>query len=69
MAKIIELIYTQKNGGNGTVESPYRMITQLFTKDGELVAENDPCGKHPDSKDPSEAKDWLAFEMFNPKFL
>lgn len=28
--------------GDGTEENPYRRITQVFTKDGELIAEHDP---------------------------
>jgi hypothetical protein len=42
MAKIIELIYTEKRTGTGKEESPMRLVKQLWTKDGELVASHDP---------------------------
>ena len=41
MTKIIELIYTEDRRGLGTEEDPVRMIPQLFTKDGVLIAEED----------------------------
>jgi hypothetical protein len=42
MAKIIELIYTEEQRGLGTPENPVRLCPQLWTKDGKLVAEEDP---------------------------
>lgn len=45
MAKIIELIYSEEERrGTGTEDNPHRIIRQLFTKDGRLVAQDDPCG-------------------------
>jgi len=42
MTKIIELIYTEDRRGRGTEEDPSRYVYQLWTKDGKLVAEDDP---------------------------
>lgn len=42
MAKIVEFIYTEELIGNGTQKDPYRRIRQLWTKDGRLVAQEDP---------------------------
>lgn len=41
MAKIIELIITTDTRGTGNSDNPYRTVTQLFTKDGNLIAEDD----------------------------
>lgn len=42
MAKIIELIYSdEKRRGEGTNKDPIRIVYQLFSKDGQLVAEYD----------------------------
>jgi len=43
--KIIELIYTTEKRGSGTEEDPVRLCPQLWTKDGRLVAEQDPSTK------------------------
>ncbi|MFW6172415.1 MAG: carboxypeptidase [Elusimicrobiota bacterium] len=43
MAKIVEFIETYENRGLGTEDSIYRKVYQLWTKDGELVFEEDPC--------------------------
>jgi len=40
MSKIVELIMTQERMGIGKDDDPVRMINQLFTKEGELVAED-----------------------------
>jgi len=42
MTKIIELILTEDRVGNGTKQNPVRMCTELYTKDGKLVARFDP---------------------------
>ena len=43
MAKIIELILVEeRRKGKGVTEDPIRICSQLFTKEGALVAENDP---------------------------
>ena len=39
MTKIIELIITYDRRGKGIPSDPIRMVVQLFTKDGCLVAE------------------------------
>ena len=44
MAKVIELIFSEETRGAGTPESICRRVQQLFTKEGYLVAEYDPCG-------------------------
>lgn len=44
MAKIIELIETEDRRGTGTDKDPMRLVSQLWTKDGQLVAEYDVCG-------------------------
>lgn len=41
MTRIIELIYTEERRGAGVDEDPYRIVPQLYTKDGQLVAEDD----------------------------
>ena len=41
MTKIVELIYTEFRAGKGTTEDPYRLVAQLLTKDGRLIAEYD----------------------------
>ena len=41
MAKIIELILTSERRGLGQEEDdPVRLVSQLYTKEGALVAEN-----------------------------
>lgn len=46
MAKIVELITTQDRRGTGKENDPIRLVEQLWTKSGRLIAENDPCGKN-----------------------
>ena len=41
MAKIIELILAEERMGDGTDASPIRLLNQLWSKDGKLVAESD----------------------------
>ena len=41
MARIIELILTEDRVGQGTDSNPVRMVTELWTKDGHLVASCD----------------------------
>jgi hypothetical protein len=36
------IVATLTRRGKGTVNSPVRIVTQVFEKDGTLVAENDP---------------------------
>lgn len=44
--KLIEVIQAYVTQGRGTPDNPYRTVTQFWSKDGELLAENDP---HPSS--------------------
>lgn len=44
MTKIIELIYSEENKGKGTKDDVVRKVIQLWTKEGVLIAEHDPCG-------------------------
>lgn len=41
-AKIVEVIETISGRGNG-VDTIFRLVTQYWSKDGKLLAENDPC--------------------------
>ena len=43
--RIVELIYTEDRRGEGVKDDPARMVQQLWTKDGTLVAEQDSFGK------------------------
>lgn len=40
------IISTEQSRGQGTYISPMRRVIQVFTKDGGLIAENDPCGSY-----------------------
>ncbi len=42
MARIVEVIYTERRAGNGSDGDPIRICPQLWTKDGNLIAEYDP---------------------------
>lgn len=44
MTKIIEVIETYINRGDGK-KNIYRMVYQLWTKDGKLIFEDDPIKK------------------------
>lgn len=39
MTRLIELIYTETHRGDGTPENPHRILSQLFSKGGDLVAQ------------------------------
>lgn len=41
MARIIELILSNRKDGKGVEDDPVRMIEQLYTKSGVLIAEYD----------------------------
>ncbi len=46
MARIIELIISEERlKGNGTPENPYRRCTELYTKEGQQIAEYDSYSK------------------------
>ena len=41
--RVEEVIITENElRGDGTENNPYRRVLQVWTKDGELIAENDP---------------------------
>jgi hypothetical protein len=41
--QVIEVIKLYTSRGAGTEEDRCRMVLQIWTKDGKLLAENDPC--------------------------
>ena len=41
MARIVKLIQTEITKGNGTSTDPYRRVVQYWTKEGELLWEDD----------------------------
>lgn len=41
MAKIVELILTENRVGRGTEEDPVRINLELWTKEGQIVADHD----------------------------
>lgn len=43
------IVCTKKRRGNGK-DDPIRIITEVFTKEGELIAEHDPFLQHPDKE-------------------
>jgi hypothetical protein len=44
MTKIIELILTEQFTGLGKEDDPCRILLQLWTKDGKLIAQHDSTG-------------------------
>ena len=40
--RIRQVIEVRSFSGQGTDESPWRIVTQFFDSDGQLLAENDP---------------------------
>ena len=44
-ARVIQVIETKALRGEGTCENKIRIVTQYWSLDGELLAENDPCLK------------------------
>lgn len=44
-AKIVCLIETKALRGEGTPQDMCRTVTQYWSLDGKLLAENDPCAK------------------------
>ena len=45
MAKIVKFIETHERVGRGVEGDPVRRVYQLWTLEGELVYEKDPCKK------------------------
>ena len=41
--KIREVIEVEAVRGKGTEDERIRVVTQYYSRDGELLAENDPC--------------------------
>jgi len=47
-ARVVQLIETTiLRRGDGLENDPVRIVTQYWTFDGQLVAEDDPCGPQP----------------------
>lgn len=46
-AELVEIIHVIKKRGKGTSDDIVRLVDQYWSKDGKLLAENDPC---PDGK-------------------
>ena len=44
-AKMMTVIVTQKVVGGGTVESPIRLLTQIWNEDGTLLASSEPLNE------------------------
>lgn len=42
MAKVIQVIEVDERRGRGVEGEPFRIVTQYWSLDGELLAENDP---------------------------
>jgi hypothetical protein len=42
MARVIQVIETEEKRGKGVEDDPIRGVTQYWSLDGELLAENDP---------------------------
>jgi hypothetical protein len=42
-AKVIQVIETKSCRGDGTEKNPYRVVTQYWDFDGNILAENDCC--------------------------
>ena len=50
MARVMNVIYTEERRGLGTNNDPIRLVAQLWSLDGELLAERDESPKeHPDT--------------------
>lgn len=43
-AQVIEVIEVKTTAGKGTETDPYRIITEYWSKDGQLLAVSDPEG-------------------------
>lgn len=43
MAKVIQVIETEVTRGKGEEGDPLRGVTQYWSLEGDLLAENDPC--------------------------
>ena len=43
IAELIEIIHLKIRRGKGTDEDIIRLVDQYWSKDGKLLAENDPC--------------------------
>ena len=42
MPRVIQVIQTEEQRGDGTQESPLRQVSQYYTLEGEFLAEDDP---------------------------
>lgn len=43
MPKVIQVILADELRGQGVESDPFRRVVQVFTLEGELIAEEDPC--------------------------
>jgi hypothetical protein len=61
MARIIELILTDKPVGKGDVDEPYRVVYELWTKGGVIVASSDPVTHESwfDARSVNTHEDWF----------
>ncbi len=48
-AKVIQVIEVMSNIGKGTEADPNRVVIELWSLDGNLLAVNDPCVIYPGS--------------------
>jgi hypothetical protein len=63
---IEELLVVPIMRGDGSAEFPFRRVIQIFRRDGEKVAENDPLApEYP----PKSEKDNLPIAETNPRFF
>ena len=46
MARIVKFIHAETHRGVGSERDPNRIVQQLWTKEGDLVAEHDPFDAH-----------------------
>ncbi len=49
-AEVIQVIRTTCKRGHGNVSDPVRIVTQYWSLDGKLLAEDDPCDYKPTEK-------------------
>lgn len=48
-AKVVQVIEVTTNIGKGTEADPNRVVIELWSLDGNLLAVNDPCAIYPGS--------------------
>lgn len=50
MARLVQLIESQENKGDGKERNPFRQVTRFYQTDGQLVVEIDPYENIPKEK-------------------